>query len=495
LTVATASVEDILFEVRLERNVPVPLQRQLYEGMREAILREGLPPGTRLPSTRHLAARLGVARNTVLNAFEQLMAEGYVETRHGSGTFVAVGLGGTAARRKATPPQAQLSRLGTRLARSPVGADQNAHRSLLLQPGVPALDHLPLRTWQRLSSACLRELGASPKETLGYGWTAGYPPLREAIAHHLRVSRGVRCDASQVLVTAGTQGGIDLTARVLLDEGDAVWFENPGYASGRAVLEAAGQRLVPVPVDGEGLEVERGLHSAPAARLAYVTPSHQYPTGVTMSLARRLALLRWAGQREAWIFEDDYDSEFRYTGHPLAALQGQDEGGRVIYAGTFSKTLFPALRLGYLVLPPALVEPFSEARALIDRSPPLLEQLVLARFLEEGHFARHVRRMRGLYAARRAALLGALRAHMGDIFEVIPSETGLQLAGWLPEGVDDLAFAEALREQGLGARPLSHYALEPLPRGGLNLGFGGADESELENAVVRMRAAYKPRVG
>jgi len=485
-----ASAEDVFLELRLERTIPVPLERQLYSGLRAAILEGRLPPDTRLPSTRGLAERLGISRNTVLNAFEQLMAEGYLEAQHGSGTFVAAGLRSAWAHREMPlPSQVQLSRRGMRLAGSPVGADQDDHRPLLLQPGVPALDHLPLRTWRRLSSACLRELGAVPKETLGYGWTAGYPPLREAVAHYLRVSRGVRCDASQVLITAGTQGSLDLSARVLLDEGDAVWFEEPGYTSGREVLQAAGQRLIPVPVDAEGLEVAEGLQRAPTARLAYVTPSHQYPTGVTMSLARRLTLLRWATQQGAWIFEDDYDSEFRYTGNPLAALQGQGEGGHVIYAGTFSKTLFPALRLGYLVLPPALVAPFSAARALVDRSPPLLDQLVLTRFLEEGHFARHVKRMRGLYAARREALLDALRTHLGE-FKVIPSETGLQLAGWLPEGADDRAFAEALRAQGLGARPLSYYAQGPLPRGGLNLGFGSADENALQDAVVRMRAAY-----
>jgi GntR family transcriptional regulator/MocR family aminotransferase len=302
----------------------------------------------------------------------------------------------------------------------------------------------------------------------------------------------VRCEASQVIVVTGAQQAVDLAARILLDPGDTAWVEDPGYQGARGALIAAGIRLAPVPVDAEGLDVRRGARSAPGARLVYVTPSHQYPLGVTMSLNRRLALLEWASASGAWILEDDYDSEYRYAGRPLAALQGLDTAGRVIYAGTFSKVLFPALRLGYLVVPPELVDAFIAARALADRHSPSVTQAALADFIDGGHFARHVRRTRALYAERQAALVHAARRTLGGLLEVAPAEAGMHLMGWLRAGVDDRAAARAALTRAVDVPPLSAYRARPTrpsDRGGLMLGYAAYAPREIDEACGRLALA------
>jgi GntR family transcriptional regulator/MocR family aminotransferase len=318
---------------------------------------------------------------------------------------------------------------------------------------------------------------------LDYGESAGYRPLREAIAAHVRTARAVRCDAGQVVIVSGTQQAVDLCARLLLDPGDAVWVEDPGHIGTRSALMGAGARVIPVSVDAEGLEVEDGIRRHAAARLCCVTPSHQYPLGATLSLPRRLALLDWARENDARIIEDDYDSEFRYTGRPLGSLQGQDNDGRVIYVGTFSKALFPSLRLGYLVAPPDLVDAFVTARALADGHSPLLTQAVLTDFFTEGHFARHVRRMRAVYAERQDALLRAARRELREELEVAPSATGLHLVGWLPRGVDDRAASAAAAGCGVETPPLSAYRVRPSRRGGLLLGYGGVSPRQIRDGV------------
>jgi GntR family transcriptional regulator/MocR family aminotransferase len=329
------------------------------------------------------------------------------------------------------------------------------------------------------------------RHLLDYGDPLGFMPLREAIATYLREARAVRCEAGQVMVVSGSQHGLDLATRLLLDPGDRVWLEDPGYLGARGALMAAGARLVPVPVDGEGLEVARGIRVAPDARLAYVTPSHQYPLGVTMSLARRLALLEWARARRAWIVEDDYDSEYRYTGRPLASLQGLDRHGRVIYVGTFSKVLFPALRLGYVVVPPALVDAFAAARGLVDRHPPSVTQAVLAEFIAEGSFARHVRRMRMRYAEQQAALVEAARHKLDGVLEVSPAEAGMHLVGWLPSGADDRAASGTAQQVGVEAPALSTFRLRRSGRCGLLLGYAAWAPSELRAAVDTLAAALR----
>jgi GntR family transcriptional regulator/MocR family aminotransferase len=324
---------------------------------------------------------------------------------------------------------------------------------------------------------------------LDYGEPAGYRPLREAIAAHLATARAVVCDAEQVVVVNGTQQAADLCARLLLDEGDAAWLEEPGYPGARAALRAAGARVVPVPVDGDGLDVAEGERRCPAARLCYVTPSHQYPLGVTLGLPRRLALLEWAARSGAWVIEDDYDSEFRYSGRPLASLQGLDRAGRVVYVGTFSKVLAPALRLAYLVVPPGLAAGFAAARAAADGGSPLLPQAILADFVAEGGLARHVRRMRALYAERQAALVAAVRRELRGRLEAAPAAAGQHLVGWLPEGADDRVAARRAAAAGLGPPPLSAYRLEPGGRGGLLLGYAGVPPGRLRDGVRRLAAA------
>ncbi len=326
---------------------------------------------------------------------------------------------------------------------------------------------------------------------LDYGDPGGYAPLREAIAEYVRLARGARCLTEQVIVTSGSQQGVDLAARVLLDPGDAVWMEDPGYVGARTALHVAGARLIPVPVDAEGLVVQRGEQLAPGARLVYVSPSHQFPLGVTMSAARRLALLRWASRAGAWILEDDYDSEFRYEARPLAALQGMDEDGRVIYVGTFSKTLFPALRLGYLIVPLELVDVFRSARAVSDRQSPTMDQVVLADFLVGGHFARHVRRMRRLYAERQEVLVDAVRRHLGQRLQVNPSAAGMHLLGWLEPGVDDEVASARAATRGIEAAPLSRYGIERPGRGGLLLGWAGYSAEAIRDGVVKLGEALR----
>ena len=480
----------------LEAGSGVPLYRQLYEDIRGAILKGQLKAGTRLPSTRELASDLRVSRNTVMNAFDQLLSEGYVEGHTGSGTFVSRTLpdellNARAGQRRAALAQTRrrsLSSRGALLASTPVNVSTGAGRGRPFRPGTPALDSFPFETWARLTAKHWRR---PRRELLHQGEPGGHARLRAAVAAYLGAARAVRCEPEQVIVVAGAQQALDLAARVLLDPGDAAWVEEPGYLGAKGALRAAGARLVPVPLDGQGMNVEAGARLEPSARLVYVSPSHQYPSGVTMSLSRRLALIEWASRAGAWILEDDYDSEYRYEGRPLAALQGLDTEGRVIYIGTFSKVLFPALRLGYMVVPADLAEAFCNARALSDRHSPTVEQAVLADFIEEGHFARHVRRMRALYAARQEVLVEAARRDLRGLLEVEPSDAGLHLVGWLPAGRDDREAARAAEAHGVEAQPLSSFCLKTPERQGLVLGYAGYDEAEIREGVARLAAALR----
>jgi len=498
------------------------LHRQLYDHVRELVLSGRLTPGGRLPSSRGLARDLGCSRNTVVAAYDQLLSEGYLEGRHGSGTYVSRVLPEERLTARRPRPAPRASRSGPQDATSPgAGPGRLSARGRALAalrpespprvgapgraftPGTPELGQFPFEVWGRLLGRTWRR----PPEALArHGDPAGHRGLREAIARYLCGVRALRCDWTQVIVTSGAQQGLDLAARLLLDPGEAAWIEQPGYLGLRGPLLAAQARLVPLPVDRDGLSVAEGRRRAPAARLAVVTPSHQYPLGVTMSLARRLELLDWARGAGAWIVEDDYDSEFRYVGRPLAALQGLDadrageggaeggngqggngrggngqggngqggngrgggsEGGRVIYLGTFSKILFSSLRLGYLVVPPGLAEPLTRARAALDDHPSAVAQPALAAFFEAGHFAAHVRRMRLLYGARRDCLLEAAARHLDGLLEVAPDAAGLhlvaRLAPALAARMDDREAAACAATAGLATPALSSYYLEPDP--------------------------------
>ncbi len=480
-------------QIGLEPSSSTPLHRQLYEQVREAILCRRLRTGARLPSSRMLARELGVSRNTVLSAYEQLFAEGYLEAKGGSATRVAERLPDDilcvcAQARRGPPPAGAIrgpSRRGIMICGACPRCCEDAGPPRPLRVGLPAIEEFPSAVWARLVAHQWRH---PSRHLSAYGHAAGYWPLRRAITGYLRESRGVRCAPEQVVVVAGSQQGLDLAGRVLLDPGDAVWMEDPGYFGAWKALAAAGARLVPVALDAEGIAVAGAAAADPTARMAYVTPSHQYPLGMVMSLARRLQLLDWARRAGAWILEDDYDSEYRYTGRPLAALQGLDTDGCVIYLGTFSKVLSPALRLGYLVAPPELVDTFLSAREAADQHSPMMEQAALAEFIAEGHYARHIRRMRMLYAERQEALVEAARALAGTL-DVEPGEAGLHLVGWLAEGLNDRDAARGAAQQGVDSRPLSDCCLRPSPRGGLMLGYAAFTPKEIREAVRRLSVA------
>lgn len=481
--------------LQLDRRSRVPLQRQLYDEIRTAILSGRLAPGARVPATRVLASDTGTSRNTVSGAFDQLLSEGYLEGKVGSGTYVARMLPEDLLRVTRQPgpsrpviARACLSRRGRMLGGIPASlrsreiATEQAFRT-----GLPAFDEFPRALWARLGARLLRH---APSAVLTYGDPAGYRPLRRAIAEYLRAARGVNCSAEQVIVTAGSQQALDLAARLLLDPGDAAWVEDPGYLGARGALRAAGVRSIPVPVDSGGLSVVEGEKRAPEARLACVTPSHQYPLGMTMPLSRRTSLLAWARRHRAWIVEDDYDSEFRYSGRPLQALQGLDPIGCVIYTGTFSKVLFPSLRLGYMVVPESLVDTFVSARALVDRHPPGLEQAIVAEFLAEGHFARHVRRMRTLYAERQEALVLALGRELGGAIEASPAEAGMNLTAWLRGNARDLELSNKAAQVGVVVTPVSAYALEVKPRSGLLLGYAAFSPRQIREGVRKLAQIF-----
>jgi GntR family transcriptional regulator/MocR family aminotransferase len=494
--VATPNRRGALLTLPLDPASAAPLFRQVYDGLRRAILDGTLAAGARAPATRGLAAELGVSRNTVMNAYEQLLAEGYLEGQAGSGTYVPRTLPDELiVVRGAAKPSAPaglrgrgLSRRGQLLVQSSAAVARFSGQPRPLRPCVPDVGAFPSAVWARLVA---RHLRRPPRGLLGYDHPAGYGPLRRAIAAHLKAARAVHCDPDQVLVVTGLQHALDLVARVLLDPGDSAWVEDPGYPGGRATLQGSGVAVAPVPVDADGLDVAAGAARWPEAWLAYVTPSHQYPLGVTLTLPRRLALLDWARRADAWVVEDDYDSEFRYGGRPLAALQGLDRDGRVIYASTCSKALFPALRVGYLVVPPDLVDAFTAARAATDRQTATLAQAALADFFAEGHFLRHLRRMRALYADRQEVLRRAARRELGGLLDVPPCETGMHLVGWLPDSRDDRAAAGAAAAAGVEAPALSNYRVEGHGRGGLLLGYAAFEPGQIRDAVRRLGSALR----
>ena len=485
------------FPLLLAPDSPLPLHRQVYLGIRAAVLDGRLGRGQRIPSTRALAGLLQISRTTASVACEQLTGEGYLEARRGSGTYVAARLPEdylpppTAPARPASAAPA-LSRFGARLADLDPPPRPAAGLPYDFSPGCPALDAFPLDLWGRLLARQCR--AASPGQ-LGYGADpAGHGPLREALAEYLRRSRAVRCEPEQVLVLSGTQQALDLAARVLVDPGETVAMEDPGYPGARRCFLAHGARLLPLPVGARGLELDALQGARP--RLVYLTPSHQYPTGRVLDLPRRLALLAWAreqGARQArgpLLFEDDYDSEFRFEGRPLPAMQGLDGAGTVLYSGTFSKVLFPALRLGYLVVPPALAQPMARALAVSCRQPPVMEQAALAEAIREGHFERHLRRMRALYGARREALVAALSAHFSDRVTLLGANGGMQLLAQFPATGPDAQLVRRAAALGVGLSPASQCHLVPGPGQGFLLGFSALSPARIREGVRRLASLF-----
>ena len=464
----------------------MPLSRQLASALREALSEGRIDAGARLPSTRALADELGLARSTIVGVFEQLAAEGYIIGKPGSGYFAAASLGDSGPPIRAEPAaQRPLSRHGEhmRAYRTPTHPTP-----LPFELGHAEIDAGLIATWKRLAS---RVLSGRSSLVWNYGDPHGELPLRRAIADYLAAARGVRCRPEQIVLTSGTQQGLFLAAQVLLDPGDAAWVEDPCYRSALDILRAAEAEIVPVPVDTDGLDIaagERRFTSAKSKppRLVYTTPSRQYPLGMAMPLTRRAALLAWAAQHGAWIIEDDYESEFQAPGQMLPSLQGLDRAGRVIYLGTFSKLLFPSLRLGYAVLPEDLVAPFAGARHLTDRQSSGLIQAIMTEFMLDGHFARHLKQMRARYAERQQFLIEQLARRLGNVIEIHPVDSGMYLTAWLPPDWSDQEAAAALAASGVATVPLSALTLETARRPGLVLGYTGHGEAAIRRAVATM---------
>ncbi|MBN3042887.1 PLP-dependent aminotransferase family protein [Pectobacterium brasiliense] len=462
-------------QLKPSREHDAPLYLQLYRRYRDAITAGKLHPGDRVPSVRSLASELNLARGTVEMAYQMLASEGYFLTLGPAGTIVSPRLENLG----------ESGHIATSLSQIPTRPQTEADQVQPFQLGLPALDAFPRKTWARLAGHNLRTLDAA---AMIYPDPAGYEPLRRAIATYLGISRGITCTYEQVFITAGYRGALELVCRTLLQPGDSGWFEDPGYLFARQFLERAGMHLQPVPVDEEGLNVDMGQQRAAEARFAVVTPTHQSPMGVALSLPRRLQLLEWASHRRSWIIEDDYDSEFRYHGRPLPALKSLDRDGRVLYTGTFSKVLFPGLRLAYLVVPEPQIERFKDTANHFCCPGSILPQATVAAFMEQGHFARHLRRMRSLYAIRRGYLVDALLQTLGSHLVVQPQAGGIHVLAKLAARGNDKSLAAAAQSHGLAIQALNDWRISSSSHGGLLMGFTNVAEPAMAKALVHRLA-------
>jgi len=467
------------------------LRNRLYLAVRQAILAGRLPAGSELPSTRALAAELGIARNTVLRAYEQLLAEGYVEGRQGSGTFVSEAVApahGTTRPRADRLPPIVLSQRGRNVLD---GAASSRLQAGAFMPGVPDVSHFPFNVWRRLVA---RQLRHEQRQLAQYGF-GGYGPLKLALANYLGITRMMSCSPQQVVIVNGTHQALDLAARLLADPGDIAWMEDPGYWGARNVLRASGLQVVPQPVDAQGLAVRSDDRARPP-RLIFVSPSSQYPTGAVMSLERRLDLLDYAARHDAWIIEDDYDNEIRYHPQPLASLFGLSRAQRVIYVGTFSKVLYPGLRLAYIVVPPALVDAFTIGNAELYREGRLAEQAALAEFIEGGHFGTHIRRMRAIYHERLDTLRSLLQRELDGAITCLGGHAGLHLPVRFDAAIDDRALSSLALQQGVICMPLSSYSSSTDTRqSGMVLGFAPVPAERIRapgEVLVRLIQGLQP---
>ena len=474
------------------RNPAMPAYLWLCDVIRSSILSGQLPPGTRLPATRQLAEQYGLSRGTVVAAFDQLRAEGYTMTRTGSGTYVTRTLPDQLMRASGTRAPSEFGtrrRLTSDFVRR-IGPLSyfDAPSSRAFRANQPALDLFPTTLWAQVAGRRLRK--ASVRDLLACE-PLGYRPLREAVAEYLNTSRATKCTADQVAIVSGLQEAIYLTARLFLNPGDRVCMENPGYQGAAQIFSALGARVVPVPVDEEGMKVPTSR--AKNIKIVYVTPAHQYPLGTPMSLNRRMRLLKWTRGNDAVILEDDYDSEYRYAGRPLPSLQGLDVQGVVVFTGSFSKVLFPSLRLGYLVVPPDLIDQVAAIKSLTSRHAPLLEQAILCDFITAGHFGRHIRRMRGIYAERLHALQTGAQKILDGLLEIPPIEGGLQTIGWLNPGTDARAVARAAAERNVEVVPLEDFWHGTPTRPGLQMGFAAVEPKEIERGLHELRKILRRR--
>lgn len=486
---------DLLMQ-RLAKQTSGTLNKRLYDTLRQAILARAITPGSRLPSSRDLAQQLSLSRNTVLATYEQLLAEGYIETRPGSGTFVTEQLpdgnmesvpdAQEGSSHSATPT---LSQRGMHLL-GYAGASTRQWGAFM--PGIPDIASFPHDLWRRTQTRLMRRM---KPEQLSYSPMGGSPELQLALTEYLRVARSVECTPEQVLITEGTHQGMDLLAKMLCNPGDTAWIEDPCYWGMRNVLTINGLRVTPIDVDDQGMAPPETLYPGRIPRLICVTPSHQYPLGAVMSLARRQRLLALAQEHNSWIVEDDYDSEFRFSGNPVPALQGLNRNAPVIYIGTFSKTLYPGLRVSYMVLPPQLAQELKVAHAELYRGGHWLTQSTLSEFIREGHYAAHIRRMRLLYARRRALLTQLIETHLGSEFVGDRSNAGLHMLLKLPAHIDDVLLSSHILRHGVMVKPLSSYYLRPTVERGLLLGYASVEESDIVRAFDVVVACLKPLTG
>ncbi|NET37892.1 MAG: PLP-dependent aminotransferase family protein [Cyanothece sp. SIO1E1] len=476
--------------ITLDNHAGLPLHRQLYTELRHAILQGRLPPRQRLPSTRALAKSLGISRTTVTQSYDQLLSEGYLQTVVGAGTFVCDQLPDyllssqpVELAQPTTCSAIPLSHYGASLATLDRSGLREPEAPISFRYGRPALNEFPLQLWRKLLSRHCRTTN-----WLGYATDPlGHPPLREAIAHYLARARAVDCDASQVMIVNGAQQALYLITRLLINPGEAIALEDPGYPSARQIFQSQEATLVPIAVDEAGLMVQ-DLANYPntSIKLAYITPSHQFPTGAVLSLPRRLELLAWAQQHEALILEDDYDSEYRYDARPIPSLQGLDQSHSVLYMGTFSKMLFPALRIGYLVLPPHLVPTFTYARRLSDRQSSLLEQHVLTDFIQDGHLERHTRRMRTHYDRRRQVLVKALKTHLGTRATILGENAGIHLMVRLHTNLSDTEISQRAAKVGLGVVSAQPHYLGSHRAGEFILGYAELTENQIQTGIYKL---------
>jgi GntR family transcriptional regulator/MocR family aminotransferase len=483
------SFQDLVLEPRKDGQ---EIWRWLYTEMRSAIIDGRLKSGVRLPSTRNLATQYGVARGTVVAAFQQLQAEGFVSSEVSAGTFVVPSTG----REASSPTRRQSSRRV--MSRATVATrTRSLLKTTFFLPAShsigkafrgyePAIDLFPVELWARIAARVYRK---APRSLYGQGDAGGYPPLRRAIAEYVGQSRGVRCSSEQIIVTSGAQQALDILARVLLDPGDEVWMEDPGYPGACQAFQGAGASVIPIPVDGDGIDVARAIKTFPASRVVYVTPANQFPLGTVMSAERRVALLSWAARAGAWIIEDEYDAEYRYSGKPIASLHSLDRSGSVIYVGTFTKMLFNALRIGFIVVPEQLVEGSRITRSFIDRHAPTLDQAVLTEFVNEGHFGHHVRKMRQVYSDRSQLLADEANTRLAGLLDVQHAQSGMRTVAWIKTSVTERALARRVEQLGLEVVPMSRYVRKYEQKPALSLGFAGCNASEIKRGVSVLEAA------
>jgi GntR family transcriptional regulator/MocR family aminotransferase len=484
------AITGLLIDLELEANSELPKYRQIADHLRVSIETGRIPAGIKLPSTRIFAEELGVSRNVILQAFDRLIDEGLLSSRIGDGTYVMASVigkqGGAApeARTLTAPepyPFRSLSRRGKSLVNS--ATDAFPERPTAFMPDLPDLREFPIKTWLRLLNETSGRLRG---EILADTSNAGYEPLRRAIARHLNISRGMTCTSDQVIITTGSQQSLDLVSRMLFDPGDPVWLEEPGYVGARSIFSANGASLCPIAVDEQGLCIDEALAKHPSPRLIFASPSRHYPLGATLSLQRRSALIELASRCGAWIVEDDYDHEFRYVGHTPTSIHGLDGGQRTVHLGTFSKILLPSFRLGYVVVPPDLAEPFAKARAVVDRHASLIEQMVLSEFMHRGLLVAHIRRMRNLYRSRQVRLIGGLRDIFDNGLRLSATDTGMHVLIPLDQAADDQTIARKAMDHGVVLRPLSPYYAGRQKRQGLLLGFSAYNFDEIEQGLARL---------